>query len=597
MSIKNLDELKAQINIVNVIKNYVPLKKIHGSWKGLCPFHAEKTPSFSVSEQKGLFHCFGCKEGGDAFAFVQKFKHYDFNEAVREIADIYNFELEFDGEKSTPKKDYFEFYARLNAFFKENLLKNDKVLAYLAKRGLSKEDLHTYDIGLVPDNYKLIEFIGKDLELALATGLLIKGQNGTYSQFARRLSFAFRNPIFKIVGFSCRIHPYENFSNSAKYINSRESFLFHKSHFLYNLNYAKNAYFKKQNTDNGIQTTENRERNTDNGTRNTDYGIQNTDDGLRGFATPLNAVVRSPSSVISTSQRLVIVEGFFDAIALSKLGHKANVASCGTAFNQIHLATLLKNGIENYALCFDKDKAGLKATLKTCELLFKHGFFESEVWQIAGDFKDIGEVLEARQAVQNTEHGQRIADSGEFIEKINAFEFYVRAKLAQCQSSRDKDKFLKALLKSISAQNNYFLKDFCFEIVERVTGFEFKHTHRVSLKKVEFNAEKALFKTILCDESALFIARELLNSAFFDEYESSFKLFIETGELDEKAKELKIDESVSVLSALDFDSAARSFKKAFLARELEKAKVARNFTLICDLQAQLKAVDEIAEVF
>ena len=118
MSIKNLDELKARVNIVEVIKNFMPLKQIHGSYKGLCPFHSEKTPSFSVSEQKGFFKCFGCGEGVDAFAFVQKFKHYDFNEAVREIADIYNFELEFSGEKATPKKDYFEFYARLNTHFK-----------------------------------------------------------------------------------------------------------------------------------------------------------------------------------------------------------------------------------------------------------------------------------------------------------------------------------------------------------------------------------------------------------------------------------------------------------------------------------------------
>lgn len=534
MSIKNLNELKAQVNIVDVIKSYIPLKKIHGSYKGLCPFHAEKTPSFSVSEQKGLFHCFGCKEGGDAFNFVQKFKHYDFNEAVREIADLYNFELEFSGEKATPKKNYFEFYARLNAFFKENLLKHDKLLSYLEKRGLNKDDLNRYDIGLVPDNYKLIEFIGKDLDLALTTGLLIKGQNGTYSQFAKRLSFAFRNSIFKIIGFSCRIHPYENFSKSAKYINSRESFLFHKSHFLYNLNYAKNEYFKK--------SEENAEK------------------------TPL-----------------IIVEGFFDSIALSKLGYKANVASCGTAFNEIHLATLLKAGIENFALCFDKDEAGLKATLKTCELLFKHSFFESQIWQIEGDYKDVGEVLESKNSLE--------------INKINAFEFYVRENLSQKKSSRDKDIFLKALLKSINAKDNYFLKNFCLEIVEKITGFEFKKTHRLNLQKVEFNAEKAIFKTILCDENAQFIAKELLNSAFFDEYENSFKLFIENGELDAKAQELKIDDSVSVLNMLDFDSGVKSFKKAFLKNELEKAKIAKNYTLICDLQSQIKELDEVVDVF
>lgn len=554
MSIKNLDELKAQINIVNVIKSYVPLKKEHGSYKGLCPFHSEKTPSFCVSEQKGLFHCFGCKEGGDAFAFVQKFKHYDFNEAVREIADLYNFELEFSGEKATPKKDYFEFYARCNSFFKQNLLKHDKLLAYLKKRGLDENDLNYYDIGLVPDNYKLIEFIGKDLELALATGLLIKGQNGTYSQFAKRLSFAFKNTIFKIVGFSCRLHAYENFSNQAKYINSRESFLFHKSHFLYNLNFAKQAYFKQ---DENVIANERSERGN-----------------------PL--------------KRLVIVEGFFDSIALSKLGYRANVASCGTAFNQIHLATLLKQGIDHFALCFDKDEAGLKATLKTCELLFKHGFFESEVWQIAGDFKDIGEMLEAMQSTENREQN---TDIGELFEKTNAFEFYIRTILAQKQSAREKDQFIKALLKSIKSQNNYFLKNFCLEILEKTTGFEFKHTSRLNLHKVDFNAEKAVFKTILCDEQAAFISKELLFSEYFDEYKSDFDDFMNKGVLSQKANELKLDESVSVLNALDFDEACRSFKKAFLSRELEKAKIAQNFTLICDLQRQIKENDEIVKIF
>lgn len=550
MAVKNLDELKARVNIVDVIKNYVPLKNQRGSWKGLCPFHSEKTPSFCVSEQKQIFHCFGCKEGGDAFSFIQKFKHYDFNEAVREVADIYNFELEFDGSKTTPKKDYFEFYARLNTFFKENLLKHDKLLNYLEKRGLNKDDLNYFDIGLVPDNYKLIEFIGKDSELALQTGLLVQGQNGLYSQFAKRLSFALKNTIFKIVGFSCRLHDYENFSrNPAKYINSRESFLFHKSNFLYNLNYAKQAYFKKDENGENAQ------------------------------------------------KRLVIVEGFFDSIALSKLGIKSNVASCGTAFNQVHLASLLKQGIENFVLCFDKDEAGLKATLRTCELLFKHSFFESEVWQLRGEFKDIGEVLEKNAMDCHEPNGSRNDELNTLFEKFNAFEFYVKKTLESKTSAREKDKFLNALLKSIKSKNNYFLKDFCLEILEKITGKEFKAVQKVSVEKVSFESEKAVFKTILSDKNAALIARELINSAFFGEYESSFRAFLENGELDLKAESLKNDNSVSVLSALDFDEAVKSLKKGFLRSELEKAKIARNFDLICDLQAQIKKLDEVAEVF
>ena len=543
MSIKNLDELKARVNIVEVIKNFMPLKQIHGSYKGLCPFHSEKTPSFSVSEQKGFFKCFGCGEGGDAFAFVQKFKHYDFNEAVREIADIYNFELEFSGEKATPKKDYFEFYARLNTHFKENLLKNEKLLNYLAKRGLNKDDLNYYDIGLVPNNYELIEFIGKDRELALATGLLVQGQNGLYSQFAKRLSFALKNTIFKIVGFSCRIHDYENFSKQSKYINSRESFLFHKSNFLYNLNFAKPAYFKKP--------------------------CENEPKPLK---------------------KLVIVEGFMDSIALSKLGHKANVASCGTAFNQVHLATLLKAEIDNFALCFDKDEVGLKATLKTCELLFKHGFFESEVWVLRGDFKDLGEVMQNAQ-------GSQQGDFNALFEKFNAFEFYVLKTLESKESARDKDKFLKALLKSIHAQKNFFLKNFCLERLEKITGFEFKASPRQNLQSVNFDAEKVLFKSILSDEKCKIIANELLHSAYFENFKESFLAFKERGEKDELAQSLLFDESVQVVKGLDFDELCKSFKRAFLSKELEKAKIARNYDLICSLQGQIQKLDEVASVF
>ncbi|TQR53463.1 DNA primase [Campylobacter troglodytis] len=564
MSIKNLDELKAKINIIEIIKSYIPLKKVQGSFKALCPFHNEKTPSFVANEQKGFFYCFGCKEGGDAFSFVQKFKHYDFSEAVREIADLYNFDLEFSHEKSETKKDYFEFYERLNKHFKENLLKNEKLLSYLSKRGLDKDDLNRFDIGLVDENYALKEFIGKDLEMALKVGFLIKGQNGIYSQFAKRLSFALRNPIFKIVGFSCRIHPYENFSqNPAKYINSKESFLFHKSNFLYNLNYAKQAYFKRKQLENKEELNKNSQK--------------------------------------QEKKSLVIVEGFMDSLALNKLGFKANVASCGTAFNQTHLATLLKADIENFALCFDKDEAGLKASLKTCELLFKHSFYESEILILKDNFKDISEFLENHIKNQNTQEPDKNSQEELKLEnifyKINSFEFYIREVLKQKSSAREKDKFIKALIKSINSQKNYYLKDFCFKILEKISGFDFKEQTRITYETLPFfNAEKTLFKSILVDEINKEIAFELLHSDFFESYKESFENFKEKGLIDKEANILMLDDRVQIVKNDDFNELCYNFKINFLKVELEKAKLAKNINLILSLQKQIKESLESKEV-
>ena len=546
MSIKNLNELKAIVNIGEFIKSYIPMKKEHGTLKGLCPFHSEKTPSFAIDERRGFFYCFGCKENGDAFTFLQKFKHIDFSEAVKEVAEFYDFELEYNGQKTQARKDFYEFYTRLNTAFKENLMSENetaaKIRTWLLKRGLDENDLKRFDIGLVMDNYKLKELIGKDTEMALQLGLLIKGQNGTYSQFANRLSFALRNSNYQIVGFSCRTHPYLNFVNSAKYINSRESFLFHKSNFLYNLHAAKTAYFSKK-------------------------------DEQKPF------------------DKVLIVEGFMDSIALFKFGIKSNVAACGTAFNQTHLATLMKNDMNNFVLCFDKDEAGLKATLKTCELLFRHNFFEAEVLTLKGKFKDSGEVLE-----YITKEGKEF-EFNEYFETHNAFEFYVRKRLENEKKARAKDAFLKALIKSIKGKNNYFLKDFCLTILEKITGFEFKQTQRVDLKAVNYDAEKVLFKSILADKKNAYIAFEMLYASFFENYKESYLKFKEKGEKDSEANALLLDESVKIVSGFDFSELCKSFKKAFLLRELERAKVERNFSLICSLQESLKKLEIPAEIF
>ena len=536
--IVNLDQLKAQISIKDIIASYLPLKKDGSLYKAICPFHSEKTPSFVVNERKNFFHCFGCKASGDAFSFLQKLKHYDFKESLEEIADFYNFKLEFNGIKLKEKKDYFAFYERINAYSKQNLLKNEKLLSYLAKRGLDKADLAHFDIGLMPDNYTLLELVGKERDLALELGFLKQAQTGLYSQFARRISFALRNPAFKIVGFSARVHPYENFSKSAKYINSSESFLFKKSQFLYNLNFAKDNLSKAQKKDS-----------------------------------------QSEESQEISAQSIIIVEGFLDCIALSKFGFKNAVASLGTAFNTTHLATLLKAGFDDFLLCFDNDEAGFKASLRACELLFKNSFFESKIWHFNQGFKDIGELLEKSISDE--------AFSPSFF-KENAFKFYIKSRLDECQSQRAKDQFLKALIKSINAQKNYYTKAFCAQILQDLTGLSLKQSPQ-SVNLV-FSEEAAVLKTALQDKNAAFILANSPPSFKDEKLKASLELFLSKNELDLVAKELLSTDELKSLNELDFAAACISIEEGFLRQELNRAKASKNLNLVLSLSEKLAAL-------
>ncbi len=335
--VTNLEELKERIDIIEVLSKYLPLRKSGVNYTCNCPFHQERSPSFIISPQKQIYHCFGCGASGDAIKFLQEYKKLSFEEALEEIANDVNFTL----IKTQAKPQYkgYEALKSLNDVFKEHLRgkENEKIMQYLFNRGLELEDLESFDIGLCPNTLPT-EYKKELVELAIM-------YENNKSPFSNRITFGLRNATHKIVGFSARIHPYVNFANTAKYINSKESRIFNKSQILYNLSKARSEIVKQKS--------------------------------------------------------VYVVEGFMDCIALYKMGVRNCVATCGTAFNTHHLSNInrLKEDI-HINLCFDNDEAGLMASKRALELLINQGFFNCSLSFLSGGFKDIGEILQKKAELQ-----------------------------------------------------------------------------------------------------------------------------------------------------------------------------------------------------
>jgi len=320
----SVEAVKAAANIVDLVETRTRLRKVGARYTGLCPFHQEKTPSFSVSPDRGTYHCFGCGVGGDAISFVRETENLDFVGAIEWLADRFHVPLEY--EESSPEADAQRkrkerLYALLDqaAAFYERTLWTDSgkaVQEYLASRGLKEEVCREFRLGLSPSGSTLTKKarekgFGQD-ELAAAG--LVSRRGGDY--FQRRLMFPLTDARGRVIAFQARkLH--EDDPLRGKIVNSPENELFHKSNVLYGLHLARPAMTKED--------------------------------------------------------RAIVVEGNTDVIALRQAGLQPVVASMGTALTQQQLKELGRL-TQRVFLCFDSDAAGEEATLRGMEAAIGQGF-------------------------------------------------------------------------------------------------------------------------------------------------------------------------------------------------------------------------------
>jgi DNA primase len=310
-----IDELLVRIDIVDLIDSHVPLKKTGANYVARCPFHTEKTPSFSVNRKKQFFHCFGCGASGNAIGFLMDFSHLNFVEAVENLAAFAGVDVPREsGEYKTAlkKDDLNSLYAimeQVATFYVEQLRSDTKAVDYLSARGLKSEVIRDFMLGYAPDKWNALtdQFNQK---LLMETGLAVsKGDGNAYDRFRGRIMFPIRDKRARIVGFGGRV-----LDNSLpKYLNSPETSLFQKGKEVYGL-----------------------------------YEL----------------LEKNPKP-----RRILVVEGYMDVIALAQFGIHYAVATLGTTVSQAHLDLLLRFSSE-LVFCFDGDKAGREAAWRAMEPTF-----------------------------------------------------------------------------------------------------------------------------------------------------------------------------------------------------------------------------------
>ena len=524
--IQNLEEIKNKADILQVIEHFIPLHKSNGLYKGLCPFHNEKTPSFMVSVKKNMFYCFGCGVGGDAFKFVEKYKHTSFDESVKEVANICNVSvIESENKKQISTKSLFEMLENVNSFFMQSLENESEILEYIKQRGLSNDDIKRFDIGYFKSASELARFLTGlgQIKLALKLGILYEKNGVFYSPIEKRLIFGIRNFNHKIVAFSGRILG-KNEANEAKYINSKESELYKKSFILYNLSYAKTA--------------------------------------------------------ICRLKEVIITEGYFDTLACVKLGFLNAVATCGTAWTLSHLALLLKMENElSFILCFDKDKAGVNANLKALKMLFQEGIFKVKVRYLKSKkLKDFGDLL-----LQN---GININDS---FTDIDGFEYFCKMHLKECENDKNKiHAFFNEVKELINAQGNFFLKDELKQKASEYFKCDKKHFELKKIVKQNVNTslEAVVLKNVLNDSEKAFLAKEYLRAFHFKALAKHWEAFLK-GDMEFNLK-IALDENLKELNRDEFALCIKELVKSELKTRLENAKKQKNINLIIEIQNALK---------
>jgi DNA primase len=322
-----VESVRVAADLYEVVSEYVALKKSGSRWRGLCPFHTEKTPSFYVDPDKQLYYCFGCSSGGDVFKFLMLYEKLEFPEALRSLAARYNITLpQARGTESSERQKIVTLNRQAVAFFREQLMKpaGEKARRYLASRGVNREVAERFLVGFAPEGWSglkdhLASGAGSSREqrenLAVAAGLLARKEESgrTYDRFRDRVIYPIVNLAEEVIGFGGRVIG----AGEPKYLNSPDTVAFNKGENLYALPLAREAIRRE------------------------------------GFA--------------------VLVEGYMDAIALQTAGISQAVATLGTGFTAGHVR-LLKRFTEQVVVNFDPDAAGRQATRRSLETLLENGF-------------------------------------------------------------------------------------------------------------------------------------------------------------------------------------------------------------------------------
>ncbi|MEG0249816.1 MAG: DNA primase [Peptostreptococcus sp.] len=408
-----IEEIKIRNDISEVISGYIQLKSSGSNYKGLCPFHNEKTPSFHVNTAKQIYKCFGCGEGGDVISFIMKVENLDFMDSVKFLANRSGIEINDNIDEGTKKKlerikKFQEIHITTARFFYANLMSKENTgYKYLIKRGLDEKTIKNFGLGYSPDSWDALKnyLLSKDytIDEIKECGLIgqSKKNNNYYDKFRNRVMF----PIFdykgNVIGFGGRVLD----DSLPKYLNSQDSLIFNKRYNLYGLNFARKHI---------------------------------------------------------SNRTLVLVEGYMDLISMYQYGIKNVVATLGTALTDAQ-AELIKKFADNVVLSYDSDQAGITATLRAIRILEKSGL-KAKVLNL-GKSKDPDEYVRANGLA-------KMMDGIEKADEATKFKIDTLHKNYNLNDNKESVEFLKEAVKILNTIRSPLELDYYTKYLSSMTRIE-----------------------------------------------------------------------------------------------------------------------------
>lgn len=525
ISQETIDYISQQADIVEIISEYLPLTRSGRNYKALCPFHEEKTPSFIVSPEKQIFHCFGCGVGGNVFTFVMKWERISFPEAVKVVAQKLGISISLEEEKEG-KQDFYRINAEIADFFHQQLKKNKVAQSYLSKRGINSSTIEKFKLGWAPPSNIFLDFCkrrGFSEENLEKLGLLKRSSQGEwYPYFKERIMFPIFSISNRVIAFGARVIDDRSL---PKYLNSPQSPLFDKGKNLYGLNLAKDE--------------------------------------------------------IRKSGEVILVEGYTDVITLYQEGITNVVASLGTSLT-LAQAHLLKRYAKKVFIAYDEDSAGKIATIRGIDLLLENEL-QVEVISLP-EGKDPAEFVgkngreaflkEKNKALSYIDYRiktERQKSKAFTLDKKLEIVNSLFSTLKKVKSRYLLDEHLKKISETLGLNEESLRSEF-IRFCKEKGNFSFSVLGFKTLQEEEI--EKKLLQVIICDEEALQLAKKSISPADFTHplcRRAAEEIFSHEGKITPSVflNRIKDDKICSLISSLSFvDSSFEGVNLQEAAREI-----------------------------
>lgn len=514
----SIEALKTRLDIVDVVGNYVELKKAGANFKAPCPFHDEKSPSFVVSPAKQIYHCFGCGVTGDPIRFVMEYEKLNYPEAIEKLASYYNFSLQYT--QGAQKKTDTRLMEKLNDWYKSLLDSNPTAQSYLKERGIFESSIEKFGIGYAPASQQTITYLKShmfDIKEGIELGVLGQGENNIFARFIERITFPIHAANGSLVGFGGRTIT----GHQAKYVNSPQTKIFNKSRLLYAYNYAKESIYKQK--------------------------------------------------------EMIVTEGYLDVVMLHQAGFTNAVATLGTALTNEHLP-LLRKGEPRVTMAYDGDNAGLNAAIKASKLLSAAGMDGGVV--IFGEGLDPADMVKNGQIEELNRLLRHPKPFIEFVLEQSVHAYDLNNPKAKEEALHSGIAYLKTLSPLLQEEYRPYLAALLNvnkAVVRLQKAPQNQQTAQVSNSfSREDIWELSLIKTILENPSVIENILDYLDPSLLQFHAQEFALVL-NGQLEHPLlMKISLSSDVKTFNEDDLKSELLHFLRKHYTNELKKVKMQQN---------------------